>query len=244
MNIVLMYIYPLDARETFLPHARSWVSSYRKFPPGEQHKVVVCLPNGIATDQDKAIFSDIVVSEWVSYEKPGWDIGAYQAVADCVDGDLMVFFNSRCRFWKAGWLPKFVAAYAQFGPKGLYGNSGSYERCPVYTALWPNPHIRTSCFATNPRIFKRYPYRIHSRDEGFKFESGEWNLSHWYEDHGWPVKVVAWDGIYDKTNWRKPQNMFRSGNQTNCLIWDRHTDIFSQSDENAKRHLNLIAGVV
>jgi len=239
-----MYIYPLDAREAFLDNAKRWVSSYRQYPPGENHRVVVCLPNGTPTDSDKAIFADIVVSQFIEYTEGGWDIGAYQCVASQVDADLMVFTNSRVRFWKAGWMSRFVEAYKHFGPSGLYGASGSYERCFAYAAHWPNPHIRTSCFATNPKVFRRFPYTVTSRDEGFKFEAGEWNFMQWYEDHGYPVRVVTWDGFYDKKNWRNPPNIFRRGNQTNCLVYDRHHDLYFSAPPQEKQKLEAIAGHV
>ncbi len=242
MNIVLMYIYPLDAREQFLDNAQNWIQSYRQFPPGHDHRVVVCLPNGTPTPEDKAIFADIVVSDFITYDKGGWDIGAYQEVADTVDSDMMVFCNSRVRFWKSGWLTRFVEAYNQFGPRGLYGASGSYERCFAYYAHWPNPHIRTSCFATDPKLFRRFPYRVTSRDEGFKFEAGEWNFMKWYEDHAWPVRVVTWDGIYDKWHWRNPPNIFRRGNQTNCLVFDRHHDLYFSATAQSRSMLEQVAG--
>ena len=241
LDIVLMYIYPLDARSNFIENAKRWSQSYLQHPPGEPHRVVICMPNGTPTDEDKSLFSDINC-EFIGYDGGGWDIGAYQHVASKVDADLMVFTNSRVRFWKRGWLTRFVECYTRFGPKGLYGASGSYERCFAYAANWPNPHIRTSCFATDPKIFRRFPYTVTNRDEGFKFEAGAWNFMQWYEDHGWLVRVVTWDGIYDKTNWRKPANIFRRGNQSNCLVFDRHHDLYFSTPQDRRWMLEQVAG--
>lgn len=241
LDIALIYIYPLDAREGFLANAKAWKQSYLKYDPGVAHRVILCMPNGTPTKEDHALFEGIDY-QVARYDEGGWDIGAYQSVAKNFDCDLMIFCNSRVRFWKGGWMIRFVEAWNQFGPKGLYGASGSYERCFAYASHWPNPHIRTSCFATNPHIFRRFPYTVRSRDEGFKFEAGEWNFMKWYEDHGWPVRVVTWDGMYDKWNWRNPPNIFRRGNQTNCLVWDRHHDLYFSTPPDKRWMLEHVAG--
>lgn len=234
MNIILTYLYPLDARDTFIPHCKRWTESYLRIDPGERHRVVVVLANGTPTDDDKALFNGIDC-EFTEYQEGGWDIGAFQHVAVNFDADLTIFTNSRVRFWKGGWMSRFVEAYSKFGPKGLYGNSGSYQT---------SPHIRTACFATNPHILRRFPYKVDSRAKGFMFESGEWNVMEWYHDHAWPVKMVTWDGFYDQHDWRKPNNIFRRGNQSNCLVFDRHHDIYFGSDDRTRRHLESLAGPV
>ncbi len=242
MKLALMYIYPLDARDEFRPNANLWASSYLKFKPVEEHEVIICLPNGIATDADRSIFTGVNCS-FVDYGGGGWDIGAFQHVAAQCDADLMVFTNSRVHFWKHGWMTRFVEVYNAMGPKGLYGASGSYESCCLeQVRRWPNPHIRTACFATDPKVLRRFPYLVNSRDDGFRFESGEWKFMEWYEDHGYPVMVVTWDGWYDKHNWRKPPNIFRKGDQTNCLVWDRHHDMYFRAPDQERHFLAANAG--
>ena len=244
IDIALMYIYPLDARQEFLANCKRWTESYLRIDPGERHRVIIVLPNGTPTDDDKALFKGIEC-EFTEYQEPGWDIGAYQHVAQSFDADLLICTNSRVRFWKGGWMTRFRQAYEMFGPKGLYGASASYEAGAYEAACpYPNPHIRTACFATNPKILRRFPYKVDSRAKGFMFESGQWNFMHWYRDHGWPVKLVTWDGFYDAKDWRKPQNVFRSGNQSNCLVKDRHHDLYDNADPKTKLHLEKMAGPV
>lgn len=224
MNVIVMTLYPLDARQVFNVHAKNWVNSYIKFKPIELHRVIVCMSNGKASTEDMALFNP-VTAEFTHYQENGWDIGAYQHVANSYDADLMVFTNSRVRFWKHGWLTRFIEAYTTFGPKGLYGASASNET---------NPHIRTACFATDPKVLRRFPYTVASREDGFRFESGAWNIMEWYRDHGYPVKMVTWDGFYDQRDWRRPANIFRRGDQSNCLVWDKHHDIYFQANPQEK----------
>jgi hypothetical protein len=242
MSITILYLWPLDARDTFHKHAEKWVSSYKAFPPGMAHEVLICMSNGTQTKADRDTFKN-VPHRTCDYDGGGWDIGAYQAAAKECHSDLMVFMNGRTHFWTSDWLTRFVEAFEKFGPKGLYGASGSYECCPPSPTRFPNPHIRTSCFATDPKLFRCFPFTVDSRADGFRFESCEWNFCRWYADHGWPVKMVAADGFYDRAQWRKPDNIFRRGDQSNMLVRDRHTDVYFAAGKEEKMRLDRTAGL-
>lgn len=239
MKIVVLYLCPLDDQAEFAPKARRWFESYQRFKPAEAHQVMICFTNGEPTPKDLDPFNNVLIK---TYSGGGRDIGAYLSVAKVADCDLMVFMNARSHFWRHGWLGRFITAYKTFGPKGLYGSSASFEVCPLNHKVFPNPHIRTTAFATDPKILRRYPFEVNSLDDGFRFESGQWNFTDWYESRGYPVKMVAWDGIYDKADWRKPTGIFRRGNQENVLIRDRHTDIYSAADKAARDASEAAAG--
>jgi hypothetical protein len=38
-------------------------------------------------------------------------------------------------------------------------------------------------------------------------------------------------------HWRKPENIFRRGDQSNLLVWDRHTEIFAKASEEERAKL-------
>jgi len=243
MTIALMYLWPLDVRAQFRKCARKWAASYLAHPPGVSHEVLICMSNGSVRAADEALFNGIP-HRTCRYQDGGWDIGAYQSVARECDSDMLVLTNTRTNFWKDGWLLPFVKAFERFGPNGLYGATGSYERFPPNPILFPNPHIRTACFAVNPKQFRKFPYIVDSREKGFRFESGDWNLCDWYADHGWPVKMVAADGqCYDRPHWRRPDNIFRRGDQSNVLVRDRHTDYFDAAPPIEKQRLDETAGL-
>lgn len=69
------------------------------------------------------------------------------------------------------------------------------------------------------------------------FESGAWNFSKWYEDMGYQVWMVTWDGMYARADWRTPENVFRKGDQSNLLVSDRHTALYAEADANTKAYL-------
>lgn len=241
-RIAIAYLYPCDARETFMQFATRWVESYKRFAPKIVHDVIVYMSNGTPNDLDYEIFKGVPVTFSAGYEGGGWDIGHFQHIAKVCNHDLVVFMNSRSYLWRENWLEPFIEAAKQYGMDGLYGSMASFEACAIpNTFPAPNPHVRTSCFVTNPKVLRQFPYEVNSREQSFKFESGEWNVSDWYGSHGLPVKMVTAQGCYDRKDWRKPPNIFRRGNQGNCLIADRHTLIFSQAGEAERQMLSARA---
>lgn len=237
-SVAIAYLYPCDARETFMQFATRWVESYKRYAPSLEHDVIVYMSNGTPNENDYEIFKGVPVTFSSGYEGGGWDIGHFQHIAKVSNHDLVVFMNSRSYLWRENWLEPFIEASKRYGPDGLYGSMASYEACAIpNTFPAPNPHIRTSCFVTNPKVLRRFPFVVNSRQESFKFESGEWNVSDWYANQGLPVKMVTADGCYERKDWRKPPNIFRRGDQSNCLIADRHTLIFSQAGEAERRML-------
>lgn len=240
--ITIVYLFPLDAREEFRQHAQRWVKGYKQFPAGCSHNVLVCASNGSVSREDKTLF-DGVNPDWDdSYRGNAWDVGEFQYIAKRHDSDLMLFMNARTHFWKENWLKPFVDAFEKLGDKGLYGNSASFEVCSIDPLPWPNPHIRTPCFATSPKVLRRFPFEVSHRESAGWFESGRWNFSEWYLERAYPVKLVTRSGCFDKPDWRKPEGIFRRGNQNNCLIWDKHHKVYADADPATKKYLEDGAG--
>jgi len=234
MKVEVIYQLPMDnLTPEFLACAEMWADTYREYSAGADHEVVICCSNGVATERERSLFRGIKC-RFEEIASNGWDIGAFQTMAERLTSDFAVFMNSRTYFWKPGWLARLVATRLEVG-EGLFGASASYEYCPLGSNTGPNPHIRTSCFACSPAVLSEYPYRVDSRDDGFRFESGCWNFSTWFEDCGYPVRLVTWDGAYRKDQWRTPPNIFRRGDQSNCLVQDRHTTMWRNASDELKR---------
>jgi hypothetical protein len=49
--------------------------------------------------------------------------------------------------------------------------------------------------------------------------------------------LVTWDGFYLRDEWRKAPNIFRRGDQSNCLMFDRHHEIYEASTPQQKIRL-------
>ena len=57
--------------------------------------------------------------------------------------------------------------------------------------------------------------------------------------------VVTWDGVYGESEWRIPENIFRRGDQSNSLLFDRHFDLYEATDSEGKLlHASMADGSV
>lgn len=245
MKTVLVYSFPLDARETFEPFARRYVESYLKYPPGVQHDVAVAGMNGESDVEDFLLFDKLNPIQYDIWTD-GIDIGCTQLMAPKLaeqEYDFAVFSTSRVYFHREGWLRRLVEAREKYGD-GLYGATGSYE-CPNgEPEKFPNPHMRTVLYGCNPKhmaeLAKECP--VTDRATAHKFEAGIWNFATWFWRRAMPVKMVTWDDELDRDEWRKPSDIFRGGDQTNILCFDRHSDAYRDASPEEKRRLERITG--
>jgi len=249
MRVALVYIHVVNpeanSTELYLACSKRFAATYYLFPPGLEHDLFVVSCQGQGKLPPLDIFAPLPVNYEV-YDGGGWDIGAYQMMARKLDHDFVVFATSRVHLHKPGWLHRIVNCREQFG-EGLYGNSGSYEHC----SLWRtdirnepvrNPHIRTEFFGCNPAIMRTYPMAINSRHTSFQFESDRNSLTNFYISKGLETRVATWDGCYRIPDWRTPPNIFRRGDQSNLLVWDRHTDIYHGAEPHVKAELAAVTG--
>lgn len=222
MNLDLVYICIHGASEPGVPRDfdtchRRFVATYLRHKPTIQHKIVIVNYNGERTPETDRIFEPLN-AEHIYYHGNGLDIGAYQSAAKALDSDFTVFCNSQVHFHHDGWLERLVAAFKKHG-EGIYGPMGSYERMP---------HLRTCCVAMPPKLMRKYPFFVNSRPDACRAESGDWNLTRWFADQRKRTLMVTWDGELEVQDWRKPDNIFRRGDQSNCLVWDRHTKVYAE----------------
>lgn len=239
MTTALVYVHVArpEAFEEFNQEARKFIATYREFPPEWDHDLVIVFCNGQATPEMIEIY-DGLVSKNLFYEGSGMDIGAQQFAACRCRQQFVICANSRTYFHKAGWLKRMVECREQFGP-GVYGAMASYEGCPL-GQIWPTPHLRTAFYGMDSELWREFPHTVNSREDSFRFESGEWNIANWCESRGERAMLVSWGGCWEKSDWRKVPNGFRNGDQSNCLVWDRHCNIFFDNP-GAQSHLERLA---
>lgn len=248
MRISVIYLHVLGKSQDFAkdpsyyrPFSERFASTYEKFKPTIPSELRVVFCGSEPTDKDKELYAGLG-AVFDTYLGTGWDLGAHQTIASKLDHDMVLCLATPAYLWLEGWLELTAEAFDMNGD-GLYGPMASYELAP---------HIRTSAFAFSPATIRTYPHEINSRETCFHFESGftstgiphqscSWSFSNWMAEQGKPVLMVNAEGCYVRDEWRKPDNIFRRGDQSNCLIRDRHWDIYQAASEAEKRTLEHLA---
>lgn len=233
MKVAIVYLKIVNRIEQYsiatpyeVGHKRFY-NGYRQFKPTIPHDLIIvrCGATEGPTDFDS------IATHYLRFDGWGSDCAAYQAIVRVLDYDLVLCMNTLAYPWRDFWLKPFVEAMEVHG-KGVYGATASYEI---------RPHLRTPCIAFHPDIVREYPFTTVNREDSVRFESGDNSISAWAERAGYPVILVTANGRYYKGDWRKGENIFRRGNQSNCLVWDRHTDLYFKAAPEEKRNLERAA---
>lgn len=230
MKITVVYILVPGVKE-YDDAAKIWLASYLRFKPSIDHDVLLVKKTD---DWVNPMFDDVSTS-YINYDGGGWDCGTWQHVGKVVDTDLLVCMNTRTRLTSRWWLDRIDCAVRENGV-GLYGPWASLEI---------NPHIRTPCMIFQPSVIRDYPVLVDSREQAFQFESfgspESPNFTLWCQSMGYVTKLITWDGVYDQPDWRTPENIFRRGDQSNCLLFDRHCDLYANASREEKQRLERLA---
>jgi len=222
-TVIVVYI-AVQTNALFVHYANQFVSTYRQFQGGANHKLIVCSNGGRLAPKMKAIFDPLPFAEF--FERPndeGWDISAYQDVAKAYDCDLLVCFGESVRFHRADWLARLVDCATEFG-EGMYGCLSSHAI---------RPHLNTTAFAVSPRFLKQYP-RVRNKAERYHFEHGETSLWQGIVANGAQARLVTWDGCWGPGYWRTPENILWRGDQSNCLVLCNHSDKYHGVDQQTR----------
>lgn len=162
--------------EVGLEPFRAFLDSYRRFPAGRPHTLVIAVKQFDGDDALAAVKAELASLPHVLVRVPdgGFDIGSYFHLARTVAYRRIYFVNSRMTLAAPDWLAHLDAALDQ-APGGVAGPAGSWESMasdamlvpdyprvsPVlrplrgvlgFLKLWrqfpafPNPHLRTSSF--------------------------------------------------------------------------------------------------
>jgi len=233
VKTIILYPIPLDNWGVFEPFARRFADTFRQHPPGDEYELWGMCCFAIPSDPVREIFRDINCTFHSYYHRSQDGIGAHQFASWLFNENVfMVGMTSRCYFHRAGWLTKLVDARNKYGP-GLYGLCANRETHPL--------HICCRCYAIDSDDFKQYPYVLNTREMGFVFETGDGitiDPAHvWIKNQGKAAKVVMWDGVYDEPEWFTPNNRWRHGDQSNVLVWDKHTDEYMNASPEEKEKL-------
>ena len=199
----------------FYDWSLQFLASYENAPPGHDHDTVVVF-NGKPSDEERDMFKILPNVSFFYHDNTGSDIGAYQAVSRELRCELAVYFGTTSYVQAPHWLAHMVYASSRHG-RGMYGSLASYEI---------SPHLATTGFWCHPSLVAEYPHPVITKSDRYDFEHGPRAFWRHVQRRGLPALLVTWDGEYDWRDWRKPPNIYRRGNQGNCLTFYRHSTNF------------------
>lgn len=240
MKTILVYPMPCESEEalkTFLPHAEKFADTYLFYTTTEDQELIVVCNGADPTDEVRKIFEPCNAT-FERYDGAGFDLGSQQFIAKQRRNSLQINFTSRCYFHRPDWLWKMIVAFEAYGD-GLYGCSASREGGRL--------HVCTRAFMYWTETFRNFPREITSRDQGVGFEvgsDGEPSLTEWYASLKLPRKIVHPHRLVDVDKFDTVHNRFRNGDQSNMLVFDRHSDLYHDADAEEKKRLeDMVLGV-
>lgn len=221
----------VNGKDFYNHGAQRWVESYVKFRPSVPHRVVIIDRYADSPDDLFAAVAD----QHVRYDGGGWDCGAWQFAGRNIPADLLICFNSSTHLTGPGWMERIIESVETNG-EGLYGPLSSLEN---------QPHIRTPCMIFQPKVIKKYPHEVTSREDTYRFESMGWpdgtqNFTLWARSVRLKTMLITWSGCYDLPDWRRP-NVFRDGDQSDLMVFDRHCEAYAGSNPEGKDYLERLA---
>ncbi|MDY0340247.1 MAG: methyltransferase domain-containing protein [Coriobacteriia bacterium] len=230
LRIALIYICPVERDQQLERGVRRFIRTYTTHRPEIEHSLHIVFNGPSATDADHALFEGIA-DEFHSHDNKGWDIGAFLRTTRDIDCDMVACFGTYTYFTRSGWLERMSQVFEEHGD-GLYGASASYE---------VTPHIRTAGFWCDPELLMSYPLRIRTYRDRYEFEHGGLSITRLAEHLGLGRWLVTWDGVYAQERWREPPDIYRRGDQSNALFFDRSFDMYEAFDPVLKAEYAALA---
>lgn len=237
-------------------HVKRFIEAYQTLNAGADHELVIAACGGgedVPLEPLLELFDPLRphVERFVGRRI---DLRTYRETVDSrPDSEMFLFMNSFSRPLAANWL-RYVVDTLQQDDVGPVGPVGSYEsfvanrRKPFGVwhlarhPLFPNPHIRTSCFALTRESIEMVTWPdIRTKAQAWRFECGRKNLTRQLKAFGRRPLVVGRDGnTYEADQWYE-SDTFRAGGQRNLLIGDLRTDDYENADLEGRALLSRLA---
>lgn len=225
MSIAILYTHVTDLPR-YSEAAQRFHETYQKFKPKIPHDLIICQNDHRPSPPD--------IGAQFHYQGQAKDCGAYLSAGPHINADWVLCCNSHVYFHRDGWLERLAQVASEHGDKAMYGLTASYE---------VSPHLRTTCMMVHPYDLNWYAQEhcLSRPEHANAMECGEWNFTEWMSHRGNFTWLVTWDHIRLRPEWRQIENGFRQGDQSQCLAFDRHTQIFAEADEQEKVRLSRLA---
>ena len=255
-NKIVCYLYTVfDEKKKLI----DFVKYYKKYRSGLNHKLVICfkLLNIKEVTKIRKYLKKINYIEFIDPSKNNdWDFGSYKRVSKVFYDKDILFLNSHSYPICNDWLKKLFI-YKKRGT--VIAPTASYEslidsiklkkkfhkifrhiiRKYIFTKnfdKFPNPHIRTSSFLINSKIFLNFIKNkpLKNKEDTLKIESGKNSLTKYIKKKKIKTYVVNSDGNkFDENNWKFSET-YCYVNNNKSIISDKHSRKYLRLNKNKK----------
>lgn len=232
MKICLAYVVVSNGPVS-IDYAARFAATYHEYPPDYPHDTIILCNGGPVRLELALVFTGLKAKLLPRPNDPGFDVSAYIEISRKLyaDYDAMFCCGESVYFHRAGWLKRLAQVWDKFGP-GMYGPLSS-------NAL--SPHLNTTAFLCPPSLLRQYPENFRTRSDRYEFEHGKRSIWRRAVELHLPVRLVTWDGEWEPQRWREPDNILWRGDQSNCLVWETHTDSWFHADAAKKANWSRLA---
>ena len=260
-NKIVCYLYTsFDQKEKII----DFIKHYKKYRSGLRHQLVICfkLLNSEEIIKIRKYLKNIKYTEFIDPNKTNdWDFGSYKRVSQYFYNKDILFLNSHSYPICNNWLKKL---FLYKNKKTVIAPTASYESLvdsiklknkfhKIFRYLirkkrflknfdkFPNPHLRTSSFLINSRIFFNYIKNkpLRNKEDTLKIESGKYGLIKFLKKKKIQTFVINSDGNkFDENNWKFSET-YCYAKLNKAIISDKHSRKFMKFDKNKKQSVRL-----
>jgi len=256
-NKIVCYLFTaFDKHEKLI----NFIKHYKKNKSGLNHTLVICykLLNNTEIAKTKKYLKNIKYVEFIDpIKKNDWDFGSYKRVSKLFYNKEILFLNSHSYPTCNNWLKKlfvFKKKNTVIAPTASYESlvdsiklKNKFHKIIRYLIRkynfkknfdeFPNPHIRTSSFLINSKLFFNFIKfkQLRNKEDTLKIESGKNGLTKNLKNKGIKIYIVNSDGKkFDEKNWKFSET-YCYLNQNKSIISDKHSRKYSKLNNNEKK---------
>ncbi len=261
-NRIVCYLFTVfDKKETLI----DFINHYKKYNSGINHELIICfkLFNSLQITELKEYLIDINYTEFIDPGKNNdWDFGSYMRVSESFYNRDILFLSSHSYPVCNDWLKKlflFKNDETVIAPTASYESlidsiqlKNKFHKIIRYLIRkykfsknfnkFPNPHVRTSSFLINSKIFLNYiqDKKLKNKEDTLKIESGKNSLTKYLENKNIKILVVNSDGKkFEQKNWKYSET-YNFLKHDKSIISDKHSRKYLKLNNDEKKASRLI----